>query len=305
MDTGSRSCDYIFISHAHSDHVPQSSKIHVFATKPTDQIMRIRGFKGEITELEFNRPFNLPDATVTLYPAGHILGSAMIYIQTDEGSLLYTGDYRYPPSPVSEGFEIPEQVDIFITEATFSLPIYKWQPQEIIYEKIRTFTLEALKNGDVPAFLAYSLGKTQELMYALAPLGKEILVHKSSYDICQVYRDAGYDIGNYQLPGQEDIKDKILITPSLNNGTNIKDRQSNLLPVYVSGWATLSKKNYSNSTVMFPLSDHIDFFELISLCERLNPGQVLITHTPNPDVVCHYLNERNISALPLESVSIS
>ncbi len=103
--------------------------------------MRIRGFRGEISELEFNRPFNLPNATVTLYPAGHILGSAMIYIQTDEGNLLYTGDYRYPPSPVSEGFEIPDHVDIFITEATFSLPIYKWQPLEIIYKKIRTFTL--------------------------------------------------------------------------------------------------------------------------------------------------------------------
>ncbi len=164
--------------------------------------------------------------------------------------------------------------------------------------------METLKNGDIPAFLAYSLGKTQELMHALAPLEKEMIVPKSSYDICRVYRDAGYDIGQYSLYGSGEIKDKILITPSLNNGTGIKDRQSNLLPVYVSGWATLSNKNYSNSTVMFPLSDHIDFFELISLCERLNPGQVLITHTPNPDVVCHYLNERNIPALPLESVSI-
>lgn len=265
--------------------------------------MRIRGFKGKITELEFFKTLELPDATVTLYPAGHILGSAMIYIRSEEGNLLYTGDYRYPPSPVSEGFELPESIDIFITEATFSLPIYKWQPHEIIYQKIRDFTLQALKNDETPAFLAYSLGKTQELLYALAPLDQEVLVPESSYPICRVYQDAGYNMGKYHLPDTDDVHGKILVTPSLNNSCSSFRSDVNLLPAYVSGWATLRKKNYTSAKVMFPLSDHIDFFELISLCEKMNPKLVLITHTPNPDVVCHYLEQHKINALPLETAA--
>ena len=110
-------------------------------------------FRGEVTETPFYSPVSLPgDVTVTLYPAGHILGSAMNYIQTPEGSVLYTGDYRNPASPCTEGFDCPAQVDYFITEATFSLPIYRWKSHEELFDRLRTTAIQARERGEVPVF---------------------------------------------------------------------------------------------------------------------------------------------------------
>jgi putative mRNA 3-end processing factor len=103
LDTNSQGMEHVFISHAHADHVPRDRHIQVYATAPTASFMKIRGFKGVIKELEFGKSLDLPAATVTLFPAGHILGSAMIHVESGEGSLLYSGDCKTPPVPSTEG----------------------------------------------------------------------------------------------------------------------------------------------------------------------------------------------------------
>jgi putative mRNA 3-end processing factor len=103
--------------------------------------MQKRGYKGNATVLHFREPLETNKARITLYPAGHILGSAMLFVESEEGSVLYTGDYKTPPSPASEGFEIPDHADHFITEATFGLPIYKWDPLENLTGEVRSFAV--------------------------------------------------------------------------------------------------------------------------------------------------------------------
>ncbi len=196
LDSDSEQMDHIFISHAHADHVPRNRKLAVYATPPTAALMRARGFTGEITELPFQSPLEIAEATVTFFPAGHILGSAMTYVETPDGNLLYTGDYRNPPSLASEGFICPEKVDYFITEATFSLPIYKWKSHEVLFEEIRDFARKARKHGDVPVFLTYNLGKAQEVMMALEPLGLPIQIHGAGFPLCKVYESFGLNLGN-------------------------------------------------------------------------------------------------------------
>lgn len=301
FDYSGTNTQYTFISHAHADHMPRSQSSNVYCTPNTHKLMQRRGFKGNATVLDFGEPLETENARITLYPAGHILGSAMVFVESNEGSVLYTGDYRTPPSPASEGFEIPEQADHFITEATFGLPIYKWDSHNKLADEVCSFASETLADDHTPVFLAYNLGKAQEVMHMLAPLGQPVQIHGAGYKMCDVYEEAGIDLGNYETYDRETCKGKILITTTsaLNNGfaSNVRNKRI----AYCSGWATRdATRTQLTAHKLIPLSDHLDFFELIRLCEELNPKMVHITHTPNADVVRHYLDQRDIESTFLD-----
>lgn len=303
LDYSGSQAKHIFVSHAHADHIPSNRKLSVFATAPTAAFMRLRGFKGEITKLEFQQPIETDHARVTLFPAGHILGSAMTFIESDLGSVLYTGDYRTPPSPATEGFELPENpIDYFITEATFSLPIYKWKPEEALAKQIRNFASQSLEQGYTPIFTAYNLGKAQELMYILKALNHPIQIHGAGYKLCKVYEDFGFKLGKYESYDRDTCEGKILITPSTGIGNGFASNVKKKKVAYCSGWAA-NESRQTQLTVdeLIPLSDHLDFFELIDLCKAISPKKVLITHTPNPRVVQHYLDNLGINSGFLDS----
>jgi len=301
FDYSGPDADHIFVSHAHADHMPRGSQLSVYATKNTINFMKRRGFSGKATPMEFGKPLETDCARVTLYPAGHILGSAMTYVESDLGSVLYTGDYRTPPSPATEGFECPEQVDYFITEATFSLPVYKWPSTEKLAEEVRSFARDTLEEGGTPLFLAYNLGKAQEIMHILASLGHPVQIHGAGYKLCPVYEEAGIELGRYESYDRETCEGKILVAPTsaLNNGfaSNVKK----LRVAYCSGWAAReSTRTQLTVDKLIPLSDHLDFFELIDLCKKLQPRKVFITHTPNAKVVRHYLDHLEIDSVFLD-----
>lgn len=289
--------EYVFVTHAHSDHMPKNKNTPAYASEATLDLMKLRGFKGEGVAISFEETIESDRFRAKIYPAGHILGSAMIYLETDEESLLYTGDYRTPASPASEGFETPEQVDMLITEATFSLPIYRWKSNEELAEEVRTFASATLNENYTPVFLAYNLGKAQELMHLLAPLDHPIMIHGAGFKMCPVYEKYGIDLGPYETYDRETCAGKILICPSsaLSNGfaSNVSKKRI----AYCSGWAS-NEARRTQLTVdkLIALSDHLDFFELIDFCKKLNPKKVFITHTPNPAVVQHYLEKENINA---------
>ncbi len=298
--------DFVFISHAHADHMPRNRSASVHATPATLGLMELRGFRGRSNPINFHETLDTGRCTVCFFPAGHILGSAMIHIESDSGTLLYTGDYRTPPSPASEGFAAPESVDYLITEATFSLPIYKWKSHEELAEEIRNFAKDSLEDEHTPVFLAYNLGKAQEIMHMLASLGYPMMIHGAGYKLCSVYEKFGYDLGNYSAYDRATCEGNILITPAsaLSNGfaSNVSKKRI----AYCSGWAALeSRQTQLTVDKLIPLSDHLDFFELIGFCQRLSPKKVFITHTPNPDVVQHYLQKSGIDAsfLQLEAPS--
>lgn len=297
FDYSGKQAEHIFISHAHADHMPRNRIIDVFCTENTYKLMQKRGYKGKATVLDFGDALELSNSKVTLFPAGHILGSAMVYVETDKGSVLYTGDYRTPPSPASEGFACPENVDHFITEATFSLPIYRWESHEKLASEVTGFARETIEDGYTPVFLAYNLGKAQEVMHMLSSLDHPVQIHGAGYKLCEVYEEAGIDLGNYESYDRETCEGKILITTNsaLNNGfaSNVKKKRL----AYCSGWAAReSTRTQLTVDKLIPLSDHLDFFELIGLCKKLSPQVVHITHTPNAKVVQHYLDELGIAS---------
>lgn len=306
LDYSGSKASHIFISHAHADHIPRNRKLTVYATPPTSQFMKLRGFTGEIIELDFGVPIETENARITFYPAGHILGSAMTFIESDLGSVLYTGDYRTPPAPATEGFELPDKaIDQFITEATFSLPIYKWKSEEELSQQVKGFASKALNEGSTPIFTAYNLGKAQELMFILKELNHPMQIHGAGYKLCSVYEEFGYPLGDYESYHKDSCEGKILICPSSALAKGFASSVNKTRVAYCSGWAT-NESRLGQLTVdeLIPLSDHLDFFELIDLCEKINPQKVWITHTPNPKVVQHYLEKSGINSgfLDLESV---
>jgi len=303
FDLSGPEAEHIFISHAHADHMPRNRATKVYATPPTAELMKLRGFRGQITTLDFNNTISCGCADVTFYPAGHILGSAMTFVESELGNVLYTGDYRTPPSPASEGFELPpEEIDYFITEATFGLPIYRWNDYKKLTSSILNFARQALEVGYTPLFLGYNLGKAQEIMHLLAPLNHTMQIHGAGYKLCAVYEEFGITLGNYEAYNRQECEGNILVCPSsaCNNGfaSNISKKRI----AYCSGWASLeSRQTQLTVDKLIPLSDHLDFFELIALCKDINPRKIYITHTPNPDVVQHYLDKHQIPSVYLDT----
>lgn len=307
FDYGGDRITHRFISHAHADHMPRGKTGRanpVYCSPNTAKLMKQRGYRGEATAIPFGEQVDLPGARVTLYPAGHILGSSMIFVESDHGSLLYTGDYRTPPSPATEGFSLPDKIDFLVTEATFSLPVYRWPDSRELARQVRQFARNSLKDGYTPVYLAYNLGKAQEVMHLLADISRgqaPIQIHSAGFKLCPVYEEAGIDLGRYESYNRDTSEGKILIAPrsAINNGFASHIDKKRL--AYCSGWAT-REATRSQMTVdeLIPLSDHLDFFELITLCKKLKPKCTYITHTPNPNVVQHYLEEADLKAIFLD-----
>lgn len=302
LDYSGAKAKHVFVSHGHADHIPWKANGTVYATTPTATFMKLRGVKYAVQELPFGEAVKTEHANITFYPAGHILGSALTFIESKFGNLLYTGDYRTPPSPATEGFELPDApIHQFITEATFSIPVYKWKPYEVIKTEIHEFARESLEQDYTPIFLAYNLGKAQEIMHLLRELNHPVQIHGAGFKLCRVYEQQGIALGNYETYDRESCEGKILICPSsaLNNGfaSNVRKK----LIAYCSGWAAMeSRRSQLTVDKLIPISDHLDFFELINICEQIRPQKVYITHTPNPNVVKHYLDEREIESAFLD-----
>lgn len=310
LDYSDADVQHIFVSHAHADHIPRNRKslrehtnLAMYATPPTAALMRLRGFKEDIIELPFYETLTTDQFKLTLYPAGHILGSAMAFIESGVGNILYTGDCKTPASPASEGFELPKDqlVDQLIIEATFGLPIYRWKSNEQLQSDLLNFAQESVDNGYTPVFLGYNLGKAQEMMHMLRDLPQTKQIHGAGYPLCSVYEDYGIDLGPYERYNRASSEGCLLFTPNSGLESGFASHIKKKRIAYCSGWASHeARRTQTQAHALIPLSDHLDYFELIRVCEYLQPKRIYITHTPDPKVVLHELRHRGLDAVYLD-----
>lgn len=294
--------DYVFISHAHADHIPAQKNAQFIATRPTSRFLKSRNFKKPVHELSFSQSFETDSAKVTFYPAGHILGSAMTFIESDYGNLLYTGDFRSPASPASEGFGLPEsEIDIFITEATFSLPLYRWEPHTSIKQQLLDFTEQAFNDGFNPVFQAYSLGKTQEILHLMADSHFSFCIPDSAFELTNIYKDEGIPLAEYHSLSEELKPNEAVICPAAIVSGEMAATFSKIRTAWCSGWAAVKNSRFSSAAdVQIPISDHADFFELVEICKQIRPKHTYLTHTPNPSVLIHFLEKDNLKTSYLD-----
>ena len=269
---------FAFVSHAHSDHIGNHAETILSA--PTARLMRAR-LAGKRIEhvLDFNTPRVIHGIPITLIPAGHIFGSAQFYMEADGGSLLYTGDFKLRPGLSAERTDW-RQADTLIMETTFGLPRYRFPPAEEVLAAMVRFCEEALGNGETPVLLGYSLGKSQEILCALARAGLPAMLHATVFRMTEIYRELRPDFPcGYEMYDAENIAGKVLICPPGANRTAMLTSIEKRKTAILTGWALESGARYrSRCDAALPLSDHADYDDLLRYVDLVKPKRVLTLH---------------------------
>lgn len=269
---------FAFVSHAHSDHTANHAEI--IASVGTARLMhaRIGGQRREHV-LEFRERREFRDFAITLLPAGHICGSAQSFIETDAGTLLYTGDFKLRAGLTTEPTEW-RHADTLIMETTFGLPRYRMPPTEEVLAQMVAFCRETLDAGAVPVLLGYSLGKAQEILCALLHAGLTPMLHGAVFQMSEIYRKLRPDFPDgYVRYAAAQVAGKVLVCPpSARRSAMIADLKNRRIAM-LTGWALDPGAIYRyQCDAAFPLTDHADYPDLLRYVELVQPRRVLTLH---------------------------
>jgi putative mRNA 3-end processing factor len=269
------------ITHGHSDHA-RPGHAAVLATADTLAIMRLRlGELGQTQALAYGEPLRVNDVTVTLVPAGHILGSAQVVIDYQGQRAVVSGDYKRAPDPTTPTFEVVP-CDVFVTEATFALPVFRHEPAESEVGRL----LSSIARQPERAHLvgAYGLGKTQRVIKLAREAGYDqpIYLHGALVELCALYQRLGVDLGELR-PATTDKSENFAGALVLCPPSAVDDRWSRRFPdpvtAFASGWMRI-KGRIRQSGVELPLviSDHADWPELLDTIVETGAEDVWVTH---------------------------
>ena len=281
IDPG-RAVDRALVTHGHADHA-RGGHGETIATPETLAIMELRYNTREGAVLvEYGESIKLPGGVEATYiPAGHVLGSAQILLEHAGERVIITGDYKRRPDPTCAAFRVTP-CDIFITEATFGLPVFTHPPIEDEMAKL----LKALGENPDGSILvgAYALGKAQRVIAELRAAGHSdpIYLHGAMEKMCRLYEEHGVELGDLRLVAdhsKDDMRGAIIVAPP----SALNDRWSRRLPdpitAMASGWMRVRGRARQRG-VQLPLviSDHADWNELTATIDEVNPAETWITH---------------------------
>lgn len=268
-----------YISHAHGDHIARHTK--TLCTPETSRILSLRQKKHDYLMLPFFRKTKINGTSITLLPAGHILGSSQIYYETEEGSLLYTGDFRTRASRTAESL-IYQSCDVLVMETTFGSPRFRFPPRKEVEEELLSLVRQKLNRGTTPVIFAYPLGKGQEALHLLCHANLPVAVDQSILRYVTVYEKLGIKFGTYERFKHNDYRDKVLLLPIMARKNKYLEHIVDKFTIFLSGWGMdpNASKRFGVDTVL-PYSDHADYDELLTFVERVHPARVYCTHGIN------------------------
>jgi putative mRNA 3-end processing factor len=272
-----RRVDRCFVSHAHTDHACALHRRTV-CTAPTARFMKQRLGDGPFDVRGYGRPFRLNGVRLTLYPAGHVLGSAQLLVEHEGQRLVYTGDIKLRPSLTCEPAEVVP-CDVLICEATYGLPTYSFPPTEAVRRNVVDVARRLIADGRTPVFLGYPLGRGPELSALLADAGIPVMAHESVERHLDVYREFGAFRWNVGRLDPRRARGQAIVVPFGRAADAVCRRVPDPSVIYASGWAVASgRRNRFGADHTIPLSDHADFEELHSLAEQTGAKKVYVTH---------------------------
>jgi len=267
---------FAFASHAHSDHFARHQKI--LCSPPTADLLRLRLKGVKYQTLAFGKSLHLNGSIVSLHPAGHILGSAQIKIESQQGTLLYTGDFRTGASGTSENMEIVH-ADILIMETTFGRPHYRMPPRSESEQYLIYTCSRLLEQGRIPLIFAYSLGKGQEILKILGDAGLPVAADYQILKYIPVYRKFGVNFGKFRKFKRSDLQPGVILLPTSMRYQRFVHDIPGVYTIYVSGWAVDANARYRfNVDEAIAISDHADFNELLHFAEQVQPREIYCTH---------------------------
>ena len=285
------------VSHGHSDHIKKHK--HIYATPATASFVRRRLGAVSITEVDFFRPFQYQDLRITFLPAGHILGSAQIFVERDGTSLLYSGDFNTVASSTAEPLAI-RHCDVLIMECTFGYPKYRFPSRDEVISRLCDFAQTALARDEIPLVFGYTLGKAQEAMKILAENGFSLCVHGAVLHLAEVYRRHGIDFGDVvKFSAKAELAGRVLVLPPQARKARAVQRLAPTRSVFLTGWGIDPSARYRYGVdEVIPLSDHADFDGLLSYIRHIQPQTIYTTHGPENYYL--FLRSLGYEAYPLK-----
>jgi len=282
VDPG-RAVDRAIVTHGHSDHARPGHGA-VLATGETIEIMKTRmgpECAGALEPLAYGAAQSINGVGVRLAPAGHILGAAQVVIDWNGQRAVISGDYKRAADPTCPTFEVVP-CDVFVTEATFALPVFRHEPAES--EVARLLASIARQPERAHLVGAYGLGKTQRVIRLARQAGydKPIYLHGALVELCALYQRLGVDLGDLRAATtgkSEDFAGALVLCPP----SAVDDRWSRRFPdpvtAFASGWMRI-KGRIRQSGVELPLviSDHADWPELLDTIVETGAEDVWVTH---------------------------
>jgi len=301
-----RPVERALITHAHSDHA-RAGHGAVLATQETLDLMRLRygeGFAGATQAIRYGESVHLGGAEVTFHPAGHVLGSAQIAVAANGLRVVASGDYKNVSDPTCAPFELVP-CDVFITEATFALPVFRHgDPDEQIGKLLRSVALFPERAHLVGA---YSLGKAQRLIALLrqAGHGAPIYLHGAMEKITSYYASRGIALGELRAvrgAGKAELAGTITICPPAAISDVWTRRFPEPVAAFASGWMRVRARARQHG-VELPLviSDHADWDGLTATIAATGAGEIWVTHGQE-DALVHWCIGRGLNARPLDIV---
>ncbi|MBV9825692.1 MAG: ligase-associated DNA damage response exonuclease [Alphaproteobacteria bacterium] len=291
------------ITHGHGDHARPGSGA-VLATPETLAIMQQRFGEmagGTLQPTRYGETLALGELSLTLAPAGHVLGSAQAVIEYGGSRVVVSGDYKRRPDPTCTPFE-PQRCDVFITEATFGLPVFRHPPDtheiEKLLHSVRLFPERCHLVG------VNALGKCQRLIALLRSAGYDepIFMHGALIALTDLYRRLGVELGS-TLPctdlKPDAFKGRIVLAPPSALGDRWTRRLPEPVAALASGWMRVKQRAKARG-VELPLviSDHADWSELTATLDDVQAGEIWVTHG-REEALVHYATTRGLRARAL------
>jgi putative mRNA 3-end processing factor len=279
-----RPVDRAVITHGHADHARPGHHA-VLATADTLAVMRARLGEGNAgytqKALAWHEPITLGDVKVWLSPAGHVLGSAQVAMEYRGSRVVVSGDYKRTGDPTCAGFE-PVPCDVFVTEATFALPVFVHPPPA--HEIRRLLDSVALFPDRTHVVGCYALGKCQRLIALLRQAGwdQPIWLHGALASMCTVYQQRGIDLGDLRpatVAAKAALVGAIVLAPPGAIADRWARRLEDPVVALASGWMRVRQRAKSRG-VELPLviSDHADWNELNATLDDVGAPEVWVTH---------------------------
>ena len=295
------------ISHAHSDHARPGHKA-VLATPETLAIMRTRmgpENAGAVQQpLAYGEQQKLGEVTLSLHPAGHVLGSAQIAMEYQGARVIVSGDYKRQPDPTCTPFEV-QNCDVFVTEATFGLPVFQHpDPAEEIAKLLASAAMFPERTHVVGC---YALGKCQRLIAELRRAGydRPLYLHGAHLPLCETYRSLGVELGELlpaTLAGKSALKGAIVLAPPSAIADRWARRLEDPVVCMASGWMRVRQRAKAGG-IELPLiiSDHADWNGLLQTITEVAAPEIWVTHG-GEEALIHAASRMQIRARALRLI---
>lgn len=287
------------ITHGHSDHARYGSKAYL-CLPSTAKILKLRlGEDVSVETINYGESLDINGVNISFHPAGHILGSAQIRVEYKGEIWVVSGDYKLNEDPTCEAFE-PVKCNVFISESTFGLPVYKWPASSQITTLINEWWQKNQKENKTTILFAYALGKAQRLLAGLDPSIGPIYTHGAVENINAIYRQCKVNLPptkhalNANEP--EDWSKAIVLAPPSALQSSWMKRFGKTSKGFASGWMSIRGNRRRRSMDRgFVMSDHADWHGLLEAIKSSQADRVLLTHGYTQPMV-RWLNENGLQA---------